>query len=40
VTVKTATHDAPADILRDVLKVENEIVQRGDALLAKISSEK
>jgi len=40
VTVETANHDAPADILRDVLKVENEIVQRGDALLAKISSEK
>ena len=26
-------HDAPADILSDVLKVENEILQRGTALL-------
>src|ERR1022692_1198566 len=40
VTVDTANHDAPADILRDVLKVENEIIQRGDALLAKISGKK
>lgn len=40
VTVETANHDAPADILRDVLKVENEIIRRGDALLAKISGKK
>ena len=40
VTVETANHDVPADILRDVLKVENEIIQRGDALLAIISGKK
>jgi type I restriction enzyme M protein len=40
VIVETANHDAPADILRDVLKVENEIIRRGDALLAKISDKK
>jgi type I restriction enzyme M protein len=40
VTVESANHDAPADILRDILRVENEIIQRGDALLAKISGKK
>jgi type I restriction enzyme M protein len=40
VTTEAVNHDAPADILRDVLKVENEIVRRGDALLAKISGKK
>jgi type I restriction enzyme M protein len=40
VTTEAANHDAPADILRDVLKVENEIVQCGDALLAKIGGHK
>ena len=40
VTVQATNHDAPADILRDVLTVENEIVQRGDVLLAKIAGKK
>jgi type I restriction enzyme M protein len=40
VTTKAVNHDAPADILRDVLKVENEIIRRGDALLVKISDKK
>ena len=40
VTVEATNHDAPADILRDVLKVENEIIRRGDVLLTKISGKK
>jgi type I restriction enzyme M protein len=40
VTTEAVKHDAPADILRDVLKVENEIIRRGAALLAKISGKK
>jgi type I restriction enzyme M protein len=39
-TTEVVNHDAPADILRDVLKVENEIIQRGDVLLTKISGKK
>jgi len=37
---EAVNHDAPADILRDVLRVENEIVRRGGALLAKISGKR
>jgi len=33
VIAKTINHDAPTDILGDVLKLENEIIQRGNALL-------
>ena len=40
VIAEAVNHDAPGDILRDVLKVENEIIQRGNALLAKISDMK
>lgn len=40
VNAETVNHDAPADILREVLKVENEIIRRGDALLAQIGDEK
>jgi type I restriction enzyme M protein len=40
VTTETVNHVAPANILREILKVENEIIQRGDALLAKISGKK
>lgn len=40
VTACAVNHDAPADILRELLKVENEITQRGDALLTKISGKK
>jgi type I restriction enzyme M protein len=40
VTVEAANHEDPADILRDVLKVEHEIMQRGDALLTKITGKK
>ena len=40
VTTEAANHDAPADILRDVLRVENEIIRRGSALLANIPRKK
>jgi type I restriction enzyme M protein len=40
VTTEVAKHDAPADILREVLTVENEIIRRGDVLLSKISLKK
>ncbi len=36
----TVNHDAPAEILGDVLKLENEIIRRGNALLAQISGKK
>jgi len=36
VTATAVNHDAPADILGDVLKVENEILQRGNALLKQL----
>lgn len=32
VTTTAVNHDAPVDILGDVLKIENEIVRRGNAL--------
>jgi type I restriction enzyme M protein len=35
-TTEAVNHAAPVDILQDVLKLENEIVQRGNALLAQI----
>jgi len=40
VTTESVNHDTPQDILNDVLKVENEIIQRGNALLAQISEKK
>lgn len=40
VTVEAANHDKPADILCDVLKLEHDIIQRGNALLAQISDKK
>jgi type I restriction enzyme M protein len=40
VTTKAVNHDAPADIIRDILKVETEIIRRSDALLTKISGKK
>jgi len=40
VTVEATHHKVPDDILRDVLKVENEIIRRADTLLAKISGKK
>ena len=33
VTAEAVNHDAPAEILGDVLKLENEIIRRGNALL-------
>ena len=36
VTTVDVTHDAPAEILGDVLKLENEIVRRGKALLSQL----
>jgi hypothetical protein len=36
-TTESVNHDAPADILRGVLKVENEIIRRGNALIDKIA---
>ncbi|MGC9258688.1 MAG: N-6 DNA methylase [Phycisphaerae bacterium] len=35
VTSEAVNHDAPSDILREVIKLEGEIVRRGEALLAK-----
>jgi type I restriction enzyme M protein len=35
-----ATHDTPAKILGDLLGLEGEILQKGNALLAKISNTK
>ncbi|HEV2490029.1 MAG TPA: class I SAM-dependent DNA methyltransferase [Candidatus Acidoferrales bacterium] len=40
VTTEAVNHDAPAKILGDVLKLENEILQQGDALLAQIGGKK
>jgi type I restriction enzyme M protein len=40
VATEVVNHAPPAEILRNVLKVESEIIERGDALLAKISSKK
>jgi type I restriction enzyme M protein len=40
VTNEATKHDAPANILRDILKVENEIIRRGNSLLAKINDKK
>jgi type I restriction-modification system DNA methylase subunit len=40
VTTEAVNHDAPAEILGDVLKLENEIVRRGSVLLAQIGSKK
>lgn len=37
VTAELVSHDTPPNILRDILKVENEIIRHGDELLAKIS---
>ncbi len=39
VTTEAANHDAPADILGDVLKLENEIIRRGNVLLAQLGGE-
>jgi type I restriction enzyme M protein len=40
VSSEVVNHDAPADILREVLGLENEIVRRSGALLAKIGETK
>ena len=40
ITVETVNHDRPKEILSDVLKLENEIVRRGNALLTQISGKK
>lgn len=40
VIVEAANHDKPADILSDVLKLEQEIVKRGNALLANFGGNK
>ncbi len=40
VTTETVSHDAPADILGEVLKLEAEITQRGNALLAQLKRKK
>jgi type I restriction enzyme M protein len=39
-TTEAVNHDAPTEILGDVLKLENEIIKRGNALLAQISGKK
>ena len=40
VITETVNHDAPEEILGDVLKLENEIIRCGNALLAKIDGKK
>jgi type I restriction enzyme M protein len=40
VTTEAVNHDSPAKILDDVIKLENEIMRRGNSLLAQISGEK
>lgn len=40
VTAEAVNHDVPADILRDVLKAENEIIRRGGLLLEQIQAKK
>ncbi len=40
VTIKIANHDAPVEILSQVLKLENEIIQRSNALLAQLGAKK
>lgn len=40
VTAEAVNHDAPAEILGEVLKIEAEIVQRGKALLAELGKRK
>ena len=40
VTVQAAKHDPPKDILKEVLKLENEIIRRGNTLLAQVSGKK
>lgn len=40
VNAEAVNHDAPADILGEILKVENEIADRGKALLAQIGRKK
>lgn len=40
VIAEAVNHDAPADILREILKVENEIAERSESLLEKIAGKK
>jgi type I restriction enzyme M protein len=39
-TLIAATHDVPVEILRDVLRIENKMIEKGNALLARISGTK
>jgi type I restriction enzyme M protein len=40
VTTEAVNHDSPKEILGDVLKLENEIIKRGNSLLAQIGGKK
>ena len=40
VTVQAAKHDPPKNILKEVLKLENEIIQRGNTLMAQVGGKK
>jgi len=40
VNMEAVNHDSPANILSDILKLENEIIQRGNALLETIGGKK
>ena len=40
VSTETVNHDSPSHILGDVLKLENEIIKRGSALLVQIGAKK
>jgi len=40
VTTETASHDAAADILGEVLKLEAQIIERGNSLLVGLGVQK
>jgi hypothetical protein len=40
VTVEAANHDSPKEILDDVLKLESDIIKRGNTLLSQIDGKK
>ena len=40
VTTEAVNHDSPVEILGDVLKLENEVILRGNALLKKLGHKK
>ena len=39
-STEAVSHDKPADIIGDVLKLESEIIKRGNALFAQVGGKK